>query len=500
MKKRLSILVAAIILVFSVFGLTACDSILKQLTEPKGDFSVSESALSFTYAGEYKTLAAKVGDTVVYDVEWTSSDDEVVQVSNGVAIAIANGAAQIEAKRGGAVKTVDVSVEIEVVSDEPTGDFELSESALSFSKIGEAKVLTATKGGEEVSDVVWTSSNSAVAEVVNGVVIARANNDRQSQMSGGGLISVTITATRGGETASASVVVDSEFSITIGGDAVIALANLSDTANLSVESVVLPTIDDVDASYTWSSSDEEVATVDQDGKVTAIGYGVAAIKATTRLQKTVKGFSGVNWVSALLPAEASVIVEVGEKAVDFSAVTGTYTSEFDWLGFNATNQPNSALIAANRGWIIAELILVFNEDGTFTQQMFNIPRATMIVDPNLELPEGTAQEQATKWGSNPRVYHNKLTDGVAVTEAKDNGRTYIDVSNFTMGFFNPLQGTYAIYGGIIFVTYNGVTQKLGSVNNDAWLESAYTPYPGMVAHNSILVFDGLTKVVEEIVG
>ena len=69
---------------------------------------------------------------------------------------------------------------------------------------------------------------------------------------------------------------------------------VGDTTTLTAE--VLPA-DATDPSITWASSDEKVATVDKNGKVTAVAEGKAAITATSNADDTVFGSCAVTVVS-----------------------------------------------------------------------------------------------------------------------------------------------------------------------------------------------------------
>jgi len=119
--------------------------------------------------------------------------------------------------------------------------------------------------------VVWSSSDDSVASVENGVVTANKS----------GTATITVTATNGTEdtsddkTDTITITVTnpatgislnkSTLTLTVGNDETL-------TAN------VTPT--DADGSVTWSSSDTNVATVDSNGKVTAVAAGTATITAT----------------------------------------------------------------------------------------------------------------------------------------------------------------------------------------------------------------------------
>ena len=149
--------------------------------------------------------------------------------------------------------------------------------------ITDTSTTTLTKGGtlnltatvdESATDktVTWTSSNENVATVDNtGEVTAIAS----------GTAIITVTATNGTEDTSD----DQTDSITITVTNPVTNINIPATLGLvtgksgNLTATVAPPDAD-DTTVTWTSSDENVATVDNTGKVTAIASGTATITAT----------------------------------------------------------------------------------------------------------------------------------------------------------------------------------------------------------------------------
>lgn len=128
--------------------------------------------------------------------------------------------------------------------------------------------------GTTTDVVTWSSSDEEVIFIGNdeefGVGVALA-------LAGG---NATITATAGDVSASIDVLVSDEAVLVEGvtiDPAEVALY-VDDTAQLSA--VVLPE-DATDKTVTWKSDNEAVATVDENGLVTAVGAGEAIITVTT---------------------------------------------------------------------------------------------------------------------------------------------------------------------------------------------------------------------------
>ena len=143
----------------------------------------------------------------------------------------------------------------------------LNQTTLSLTVDGTAN-LTATVSPSNATDktVTWSSSNEAVATVNNGTVTAVAV----------GL--ANISAKAGGKMATCSVTVTAK-EIPVTG---IALEPTSVTIEAGQTAVLTATVSPADATnatVTWSSSNESVATVDN-GTVTAVAAGSATITAT----------------------------------------------------------------------------------------------------------------------------------------------------------------------------------------------------------------------------
>lgn len=205
-------------------------------------------------------------------VIWTSSDDTIATVDdNGKVTALMEGTATITATTndGGFTAICTVTVNSEIV--DVTG-VSLSATAKTINA-GENFYLTANVTPDNATNksVTWTTSDDTIATVDdNGKVTAK----------GDGTATITATTNDGGFTASCVItVIKSEGRVTG-----ITVTPISKTANVGEIFFVTPYITPVDAedkSVTWSSSNPSIATVDSNGKVTAIKEGVATITATT---------------------------------------------------------------------------------------------------------------------------------------------------------------------------------------------------------------------------
>ena len=146
----------------------------------------------------------------------------------------------------------------------------LNKTSLSFTGTGSSQTLTATVSPSNATNktLTWSSSNTSVATVSNGVVKAV------------GFGTATITAkSNNGKTASCSVTVNPIQPTGIKATPETStLYGLNGTVKLSAN--VMPS-NATNKAVTWSSRNTSVATVSSDGTVKAVGYGTAVITATT---------------------------------------------------------------------------------------------------------------------------------------------------------------------------------------------------------------------------
>ena len=193
---------------------------------------------------------------------WTSSNEDVVTIDkDGNITAVGVGTATVTVTSGEFSKTFTVTVD-PVLAESVT----LNKTSMTLN-IGASETLVATVLPENTTDktVTWSSSNTSVATVDNtGKVIAVAAG------------SATITATCGSVSATCevTVVVPAE-SVELNKTTLELLVGASETlvATVKPDNTTDPTV-------TWTSSNEAVATVDSEGKVTAVAVGTATITAT----------------------------------------------------------------------------------------------------------------------------------------------------------------------------------------------------------------------------
>ena len=136
---------------------------------PATGVTLNETALSL-HPTEKATLAATVAPENTTDtLVWTSSNDAVATVKDGVITAKSEGTATITAACGSAKAECVVTV----LSPIPATGVTLDKTALKLYE-GDAAKLTATVEPENTTDktIVWTSSDKTIATVKDGTVTA----------------------------------------------------------------------------------------------------------------------------------------------------------------------------------------------------------------------------------------------------------------------------------------------------------------------------------------
>ena len=199
-------------------------------------------------------------------VKWESSDATVAKVDqNGKVTALKDGTATIKATVG--KFTAECAVTVKRV---PLTGISLDKTTLELSKGQSSEALKVIYNPANTTDdktVTWTSANENIATVKNGVVTAKAVG------------ATKITATVGTHKAECTVTVNAKLTgIKVTPDKV--TVEKGQTANLNVAYLPADTTDE--KAVTWKSENENVATVDENGVVTAVAGGTTKIVATAK--------------------------------------------------------------------------------------------------------------------------------------------------------------------------------------------------------------------------
>ena len=157
------------------------------VTQPSFTISLNESEAAL-FIGENITLTATASDGNIYDYSWSSSDEAVAKVENGVVTALSEGIATITAKCYDLTATCKVTVSEEDV-------FLIISNDNAEIKVGKTLTLSATLTDGSTPELVWSSSNEDVASVSDGVVTALKAGTSVITVSAGEDLTDTCTVT-----------------------------------------------------------------------------------------------------------------------------------------------------------------------------------------------------------------------------------------------------------------------------------------------------------------
>ena len=315
--------------------------------------------------GETSTLEATIipDNATNKNVTWTSENENIASVDNGVVTAIGEGKTTITVITEDGEKTATCN--ITVLPNEDPEEIPVEEITLNTQnvtlEIGETSTLEATIIPDNATNknVTWTSENENIASVDNGVVTAI----------GEGETTITVATEDGEKTAKCVVTVIEPGPEEIHVEKV--ELNLQDISleigeTATLVAVITPN-DATNKNVTWTSEDENIASVNN-GVVTAIGPGETTITVTTEDgQKT---------------ATCKITVTEEEEEL-ISTISYDYTE--------LTNQNVTATITFNKEDVTitnneGNNEYVFEENGTFTFEYMdsegnasqNIARVTWI--------------------------------------------------------------------------------------------------------------------------
>lgn len=211
-------------------------------------------------------------------VTWTSSNTSVATItSGGTVTALTEGTTTITAVCGGKTATCTLTVTDSapkvnsIVLDKNTASIDLYNAT--------TVTLTPTVNADVGADttVTWTSSNTSVATVSKGSGTEMETITVTAHIKG----TAIITATCGEKTATCTITVTDSTPVAVTG---VSLNKSTTSLTVGSNETLIATItpsNATDKSVSWSSSVQSVATVNSDGKVTAIATGTTVITVTT---------------------------------------------------------------------------------------------------------------------------------------------------------------------------------------------------------------------------
>lgn len=293
------------------------------VTVVNGLISISDEKV-LLYAGgtktETKQLKTNAGKNDV--VTWSTSDDEVASVNEkGLVTAVGEGIAVISVECNGTRDTCEVTVK--------QTETDILEDSVSLKTKGTEKTYTLGKEitGKSTS-VKWKTSDSKVVSVSNGKLTAKKAG------------TAVITATANGVSDTVKVTVyDYDPTIKLNQSEYVLYTVKGNTVTLKA------TVDGASKAVTWTSSNEQVATVSNKGKVTAAGAGETIISATAN-GVTAQCIITVNETAVHL-AKTSITLSAGKSEIIPVDVVGT-SQTVKWAS------TNSKVVTVKNGSITAK--------------------------------------------------------------------------------------------------------------------------------------------------
>jgi uncharacterized protein YjdB len=295
-------------------------------------------ALQFTAAahGADGNLIPEVSFT------WASSDERIAAVTvSGLVTAAGNGAATVIASAGGVSGTASVTVAQEVTA------VIVAPASLSLTALEETAQATANAhdaNGHAVTGkaFTWQSSDEGVATVsTSGLVTAVANG------------AAVVTATTDGVSGNADVTVSQEVAAVTVTPAATTITALGETVQLAAMAQDGNGNAVAGKTFTWASSDVDIATVSNSGMVTAVASGAAVVTAAT---------GGMSGNAQVMVAQQVAAVTVTPATVRLAALGETVQ-----LTANAQDANGNAVTAKIFTWVSSdERVATVNTSGLVT--------------------------------------------------------------------------------------------------------------------------------------
>ena len=239
-----------------------------QIGEPVQSVGLNKTELALEVNGTEKLEAiVEPSDATNKNVTWSSSNPEVATVDNGVVTAVSAGEAIITVTTEDGAKTATCKVTVNAPQTVPVTGVTLDKAELTLEK-GSTGTLTATVEPTDATnkDVTWTSDNPEVATVEGGKVTAVSEGTAAITAKAGEQTATCIVKVTAADVAVESVTLTpSRLELTVGQEGTL-------TATVNPDNAT-------DKTVTWESNATNIATVDNNGKVTAVSEGEAIITA-----------------------------------------------------------------------------------------------------------------------------------------------------------------------------------------------------------------------------
>lgn len=314
------------------------------VTVPVTSVTLNQSVYTLAIGASYTLIPTVLpANATDRQVKWSSSNEKTVTVSDrGVIQAIAEGTSTIKAEAGGKSATCAVTVEKTIVA---VTEVTLDRTSLTL-KVNETFTLSATVAPENATDkaVKWTTSDSGVVRVSNGIVTSVGEG------------TANITAAAGGKSASCTVTVknaEPEFipvdSVTLNRESL----ELKVDETFTLTALIAPS-DATETEIIWNSDNASVATV-ADGIVTAVGVGTANITATAGGVTAVCEIGVIAKDEPVIPPDPDVPAE--DDVITY-AHSGEECAAFEWKDADANKAKVEYKLSSSNSYIPVDKELI----------------------------------------------------------------------------------------------------------------------------------------------
>lgn len=329
-------------------GKTAtCQVTVEDAYVPVSNVTLDNTSLVLN-EGESATLAATVLPENATDksLVWSSSDESVATVNDGEVVAVNMGTAVITVTTTDGGKTAECTVTVKDPDFVNVEVVSLNYTELDL-KIGNTEYLVSYIYPYNATNhnVSWSSSNDAIATVDGGLVTAVSEGEAI----------ITVTTEDGGKTAQCVVRVTAPVLDIVGN------TSTNDYVAFGGESVQLSS----EVPVTWSTSDESVATIDQNGKLQFLNdkddvevvVTATATEDGSSVTKTFRCHKTYFYYNDNPYAEDKALIEGGELTIPknkyFDIYLGADGGQRIASGcYSATVDDNVVLRVANEGYYV----------------------------------------------------------------------------------------------------------------------------------------------------
>lgn len=455
--------------------------------------------------GGTQQLTATVNPTNAsnQNVSWSSSATEIATVENGLVTAVAEGTAVITVTTEDGSYTDTCNVTVTAVSISVTG-VSLNKNSLELEEEDtETLVATIIPDNATNTNIVWSTENSAIATVENGLVTAIAE----------GSTIITVTTEDGSFTDSCTVIVSAKvISVTdVTLDQTSIEITEEDTQQLTA--TVFPE-NATDTSVVWSSENSSVATVSQEGLVTAVSEGTTTITVTTNdggktaICNVVVNAKVINVTGVSLDKNSLELVEEDTETLIATVAPDDATNKnVIW------STENSGIATVNDGVVTAvsvgnTTITVTTEDGSYTDtcsvvvtaKIINVDSVTLnktsttLIEGNSEqltytISPENATDQSVSWSTDNSSVAT-VTDGLV--EALTPGTANITITTTDGGKTDTCEVT--VESAVVNVESISLNKNATTLTEEDTEQLTYTITPENATNQSVTWLSDDTEV------